>query len=571
MSEFEPLSIPPRSWLRSFQHEGRYEAHLVTPDGSRLVAGRRDGSISIWSLDDGRLLHDLTSPLSLLQLEASRRLSLTLHPDGARLFAIVGMTDCADTTFCWDIERGVLLAEWDDPRVPNHLLGNELALSTAGWDLLLWNLSSGQLHPALHRERHSWWVADVTPASPWLAIEPTEHALELWDLERRELCWKIAGSCSPYHQPLDGQTDGLPLLGGAAFLSNREVLLSRPGVLEVRSADDAALRRSIPCEEYGPLSIHLASQCVIVRGARQLIAIDLATGALKSRFPCEESVAVELCAKGTQAVVHDLLNQTWRVWELASGRCRLESPLPIALVPGKDTAISLERGTLREWPLGDDVHVTRQRAIRQRDAEWPGGVSISTTDDGALRVERRDGSEAPILIRARSKFPTVLAVDTDVRRLVLSSESELFSADGTIGKGPSFELWRMLHPPQRMHTFRSETPAVCAALERSHRFLLSGHRDGSIHLWNLRQRSREALAHPSRFPVQEIAVCPRSERLVSLGADRRLRGFFLDGLRATAQWQSEHGLYELAWLDDETLTASSDEGLLTLRWPRVFS
>jgi hypothetical protein len=69
----------------------------------------------------------------------------------------------------------------------------------------------------------------------------------------------------------------------------------------------------------------------------------------------------------------------------------------------------------------------------------------------------------------------VLAVDTDVRRLVLASESELFSADGTIGKGPSFELWRMIHPPQRMHTFRSETPAVCAALEQSHRFLLSGH------------------------------------------------------------------------------------------------
>jgi WD40 repeat protein len=377
MSTFEPLSIPPRTWLRSFQHQGHCEALLVTPDGSRLVAGRRDGSISIWSLDDGRLLHDLLSPLTLLQLEAARRLSLTLHPDGARLFAIVGMTDSAETTFCWDIARGVLLAEWDDPRVPNHLLGNELALSTAGWDLLLWNLRSGQLHPALRRERHSWWVADVTPASPWLAIEPTQHALELWDLERRELCWTIAGSCSPYHQPLDRQTDqqtdALPILGGAVFLSNREILLSRPGVLEVRSTDDAALLRAIPCEEYGPLSIHLASQCVIVRGARQLVAIDLATGALRSRFPCEESAAVELCGKGTQAVVHDLLSQTWRVWELSTGSCRLVSPLPIALVPGKDTAISLERGTLREWPLGDDVHVTplaRDPSARPGVARW---------------------------------------------------------------------------------------------------------------------------------------------------------------------------------------------------------
>jgi hypothetical protein len=71
--------------------------------------------------------------------------------------------------------------------------------------------------------------------------------------------------------------------------------------------------------------------------------------------------------------------------------------------------------------------------------------------------------------------------------------------------------------------------------------------------------------------VREIAVCPRSERVVSLGADRVLRGFLLDGLRAAAQWQSEHGLYELSWLDDETLTASSDEGLLTIRWPRSSS
>jgi WD40 repeat protein len=131
-SMIEPLSLPPRRWLRSFRHRGRYRQALLHPDGERLIAAEDDGSITVWRISDGERLWHLPGTLTAVEREESRGLRLALHPDGVRLFVTVIITDCSDVCVCWDLQRGALLARYDDPFTPGAFLPNDQVLTAHG-------------------------------------------------------------------------------------------------------------------------------------------------------------------------------------------------------------------------------------------------------------------------------------------------------------------------------------------------------------------------------------------------------------------------------------------------------
>lgn len=611
MSQLEPISLPSRAWLRSFKHTGHYDQLLVHPDGKRLIAVERLGSVAVWSLADGKLLHSLTAELSAWAREEARNLHLDLHPDGVHLYVTVVIIDCSDVCLCWNLDSGALVATFDYPQVPHHFLDGNLALTSHGLYLSLWSLADGAVRQQRVRDDMSWSMHDVRPEPPYLALVPAREALELWDVERHQLRWSIPG-CFERYRPLDDEAelDEAELdakiaaetqaaaeagqLGGALFLPGGEILLSRPGALEVRSPDDASVLRTIPCPTYGPLAFHRESQCVVVLGLRRLIAIDLPSGAIRSRFAAPNPESVTFSPDGRHAVVKPHIAQERAVWELATGRCRLRSPLELAVVA--DTAIALDGAILREWPLGDEARATY---LRDPSTYPPpldpqrcpaGRVAVTASYEGTVRLEpiadAASGSgsssaasapspSAPIEITARNRFPSVLALEPEARRLVIASEDPQPPAARAASNADSsprlhvLELWRGTSPPLRLHTFRTLTRPLCAAFAPSRRWLVSAHLDGSLHLWDLNERRRAVLADPpaDRSPVLQLAISPTSDRLVTFSADHVVRGFSLETLQPLTRWDSEHALYDLRWLGDETVTATSNEGELRLRWP----
>ena len=580
-----PEQLPPRRHLRAFRHEGPYAASLVHPDGQRLIAARADGSVTVWSLADGRLLHHLTASLSALQLEESRNLHLRLHPDGVRLFATVVITDCSDVCFCWDLDRGQLLETYDYPQVPRRFLGDDLALSPHGLGLALWSLATMKPRWELWRQDLSWHlldlrVADSTTTTTTTTTNATAGAtllvqgrvtLELWDLERQALRWSISGSRFGAE---DAAQRSVPHLGGAAFLPDGHVLLSVAGALEVRSSDDAALLRSSPCELVGALTLDRAGRLAVIAGPSEprpdaapeepgqpaerarLLAVDLQTGAVCSRFEISDVQSVQLSDDGRLALVSSIW-MGWAVWELATGACRFRSVDETALVPGSDTAVTLEGFLLRRWPLGDasrEVVATARRPPRPLyPVTCPAGRVTIDSLAGKLQLRRADDSSI-IALATRSSYPWVLALEPDARRLALR-------VDDTI------ELWRGVAPPMRLHTFRSISPAHCGAFEPTRRWLVSGHHDGSLHLWDLEARKRAALVETGEVPLVELAISPAADRLVVLRADHSLRGYRLADLALLAEWTSEAELHDVRWLDDETLVTRCEDGDLRLRWP----
>lgn len=560
-STLVPLQLPTRRWLRSFKHEGFYEAMLVHPDGVRLIAAQRDGSITIWHLGTGERLHHLTSTLTPHELDEARSLHIRMHPDGVRLFVTVVIVDTSDVTFCWDLEQGVLVDSYGYPQVPEHFFAGNLALTAHGLWLTLWDLATHDTRSDLYREAQSWTVCDVLLSPLPAALVRAPGGLELWDLGPKTLRWTIPGAFAErgYGASFD---DGE--LGDAAAIFDGAFLLSRRGALEVRSADDASVRRTIPCDVFGPLTLDPTRRRAVIQGTDELLALDLESGEVLSSLAVSEVDSVQLDHGGSHAVVRTGFGMSALVWELATGKCRLRANDPLALVPGQGgappTAVTLEGYTLRQWALGDEAVATTPSSPRMPyPTTCPAGtVSFSVTAAGKLRLQRV--GDGPSVELAPRGYPRVLALEPDAQRIALSVGNS---------SGQTIELWRGAAPPLRLHTFRTLTSASCAAFEPTRRWLVSGHHDGSLHLWDTVERRRAALVETGPTTVIDVAVSPSGDRIVALSADQRVRAYLLDNLHPVTHWDSESALHELRWVDDDTIAASSADGEIRLGWARA--
>lgn len=536
MTAIETVQAPKPRWLRSFgRARSSYEAALVHPDQRRLIGAERDGSVTVWDLATGAVLRRLSAFLSESQSHDARGVTLKLHADGTRLFSTVAIVGLEDITFCWNLDQGNLVETYQYPCVPGYLLDGERAITPGSRGLLVWDLATAK--ERTHIERPGWRVLDVIATERPAAIAQTATALEVWDLTNASLRWSL---------PIED-------LVSAAALPNGEVLVSRRDGLQVRAGSDGGLVRSLPCNVGGEVVIDRAGSIAVVAGA-DLVAIELATGRVLSRLASRgDNTRIDIADDGRHAVVSDF-GPTAEVWELETGRCRLRAHARVVVVPGSDTAITIEDNVLRQWQLGDDVIATREQADHVgRPMRCPDGRIACSVVAGEVQLTRiRDGAQIATL-RPDSRFPRVLAVEPGARRLVIADAIER-----------TLELWRG-EPPLRLHTFRSITAARCVAFEPSRRWILSGHPDGSIQRWDTIARHHDGSIETDGDAIVALAVSPRGDRFVASSRDATLRVFDTSGLRELARWDGEDVLRDLAWTDDETIRAASDEGPVVLR------
>lgn len=537
VSEIETVQAPAPRWMRSF---GRarlgYSDVLVHPDHRRLVAAEDDGSVSIWDLTDGSLRRRCAAFLSHGQADDARGATLRLHPDGVRVFCTVAIVGLEHVTFCWDLDGGNLVETYEYPCVPEYLIDGERAVATGNRGLLVWDLATAKERSRIVRD--GWRVLDVIAHQHAAALARTSSALETWDLTSATLRWSL---------PIDD-------IASAAALPSGDVLLSRRSGLEVRAARDGALVRSIPCAAAGPLATDRSGMVAVV-SSTDLVALDLATGAVRSRFPSRaDHTRVDVGHDGRHAVVSDDAARS-QVWELATGRCRLRAAARTALVPGSDTALTFEGDVLRQWQLGDEVIATHERAAPSEPTRrCPAGRIAWSVVDSVVQLSRVGDNAHVASLQTRARHPIVRAIEPDARRLAIADALD-----------PAIELWRG-EPPLRLHTFRAITVPNAIVFEPSRRWLLSGHADGSIQRWDTSARRHDGSIETGGAAVLELAVSPRGDRFVASFRDAAVRGFGMTDLRELARWDGDDPLRGLAWTDDETIRATTDEGPVVLRW-----
>jgi WD40 repeat protein len=605
-----PLHHRSPPWLRSFgRARHSYGAVLVHPDGQRLIAADHDGTATVWSLADGRELLRLPALLSAWELEDARRVELLLHPDGVRLFVTVVIVDTSDVTLCWNLDRGDLIESYTYPRVPWAFVGDRGAVTAHGLWLTLWDLETGETIRDLYRSDASWNLFGMIGE---YALTGGRDVVELWHLRDAAMRWSATSA----------EARGAAIAGDAAVLAS-------PGRVVLRAAEGEVIRR-LACPALGDgegdwiVRVDRAATTAVIAGATDdLVAIDLATGALRSRFPRPDKyVDVAIAAGDRDALVWSDVAQVAAVWSLATGACRLRAPSELVLAPDGETAITNDGARLHLWPVdgrdladaappwtaisaGTDGVVALDRASCVHVVEPSGaprrtwslaatigrfvlaGDRLAFAEDGAIAVlDARTGARVKTLEMASASSIAmspdghiVAAVTTtgEVQVWRIADEGALASfrtrdrspeilaiePDArrlAIRAGTAIELWRA-HPPLRLHTFRSRTQPSCAAFDPSRRWLVSGHHDGALVVRDTIARAHHATLDTQAGPVRTVAI---RGALVACGSGGEVSVWDLVAGARLGAW-SDDDVLDLAWLDDDTLACATEGGLVLLR------
>lgn len=154
-------------------HTGMVSGLAFSPDGQTLASGSLDGTVRLWHVSDGVLLHVLEaadsvsdiafSPDGSLLASASMDGSVQLWrvSDGILLHALEGHTDCAGS-------------------VAFSLDGQMLASASDDGTVRLWQVSDGTLLRIL--EGHTDWVTGVvfSPDGQILASQSLDNTVRVW-------------------------------------------------------------------------------------------------------------------------------------------------------------------------------------------------------------------------------------------------------------------------------------------------------------------------------------------------------------------------------------------------------
>lgn len=518
------------------------EALALSSDGDTLAIGNGTGQIWLWPLGS-RIRSDA------LPGHGAAVRALAFSGDGTWLAS----GDERGELRLWEVASGRCWACWTQHQGSIH----SLAFSTAGDRLIssgddqttcLWDLSQGKLitafqAPAPASVRTAGFLPDPNnpdrPALPF-AAGYDDHGLVLWDVQTGRPCWLLA-------------TDVCPLPALALSPDGQYLACSRPDFsVVVWDIPSRALCYRLPPADAPVwwISFSPDGRYLVTGSDYQIHLWQAATGAEFRRFLGQAHPVTHLAISiEANQVLTGHNDHQLRLWPLPT---HPYSPTTLADLSDPLQAVALSPDGRWCASAGQAIHLW-DSATGQRPwiAHYP-AQCLAFSPDGQWLASAEHSALHLWSVKSGQRVRQWPNVDAPPSALIWGNVSGEDSAPST-------------------HT-RLTNPHVDSAKLDSASLnqvsLISGHRDGTITLWPLRDGQEPRHLNGHQRPVHSLAVSPDGTTLISSSHDGTVCWWDLAQGCSLGDWTPPdgHWIHSVAFDPSGTALAATSHGMEVVLW-----
>ncbi|MEX5300888.1 trypsin-like peptidase domain-containing protein [Kocuria sabuli] len=440
-------------------------AVAVSPEGSRIVAGSRDGAVCVWDVHTGKQLH-------VLQGHIGAVVAVAVSKDGSRV--VTGGRD--GTVYVWDLNTGKQMHALRGHASPVAAVavtpdGSQVVTGTGNGVVRVWKLIDAQQLHVLHGHTGEVHELVVTTDGSRLITGSLDGTARVWDLDTGKLV-----------HVLYGHADRVA------------VAVTPDGSRVVTGGGDGTAR------------------LWDINSGQQVYAL---------RWHAGEVHVVAVTPDGSRMVTGSR-DGTARVWELSSGkqvhvlRGHTNRVSLVAVTPDGSRMVTGSRdGTARVWELssGKQLRVLRGHADRLTVvAVTPDGSRVVTgSQDGTTRVWELAAPQLPSLTIGHAERVTTLAISPDRSRVVSGS----WDRTARVWDLDTGKLVQTLHG--------HAGPIMALAVTPDGSQVVTGSRDWTARVWDLDTGKLAQTLHGHAGPIMALAVTPDGSQVVTGSQDSTAR------------------------------------------------